>query len=400
MTRRFGWLALFLILTLSGARDARAQSCGSNLSNACLTGTNLTSGSTEYGVFGSATNGAGVKAQDTSAGIGIIANSSSGIGVLGLANEGTFGTPSGTYAGYFAAPGAAPYAALYGNATASTAGVGVQGSGSGYGVYGTSTSGTGVYGSAGSGHNATSGVNTGSGWGVYAYSASGEALHAECSNGWGALNGINDSSGDGVYGFSTGGKGIEGACSGSGCYAGYFNGNAYVTGSLTVGSCSGCSSDSRLKKNVKPLEGALDQLLKLRGVTFEWINPDEHEGDAATQRGFIAQEVEKTFPNWVRNGGYTAPDGRKYKTLELRQIEALEVESIRELKGENDALRKELQATRARTTRLEERLDTLTNGRDPITGGVGFGRGALCLLAVAVAGAFGVARRGRQQSRS
>jgi hypothetical protein len=52
----------------------------------------------------------------------------------------------------------------------------------------------------------------------------------------------------------------------------------------------------------------------------------------------VAQDVEKFFPNWVKQDGYTAPDGQKYKTLELHQIEELEVESIRALKAEDDSL--------------------------------------------------------------
>ena len=44
---------------------------------------------------------------------------------------------------------------------------------------------------------------------------------------------------------------------------------------LTVsGNCAAnCTSDARLKKNVAPLHDALGRLLRLRGVTFEWIDP-------------------------------------------------------------------------------------------------------------------------------
>ena len=49
----------------------------------------------------------------------------------------------------------------------------------------------------------------------------------------------------------------------------------------------------------------------------------------------------------MKNDGYTADDGRKYKTLDLRQVEALEVESIRYLKAQNDALRARVEALEA-----------------------------------------------------
>ena len=99
-----------------------------------------------------------------------------------------------------------------------------------------------------------------------------------------------------------------------------------------------------MKQNVKPLNGALDQLLQLKGVTFEWKDPSKHghERETGTVNGFIAQDVEKIFPQWVNDKGYTAPDGETYRTLDTRQIEALEVESIRTLKMEVDDLKAEV----------------------------------------------------------
>jgi hypothetical protein len=60
------------------------------------------------------------------------------------------------------------------------------------------------------------------------------------------------------------------------------------------------SSDARVKKNIRPMADGLDKLTKLRGVTFEWVNPEDHANQTGTQAGFVAQEVEKVFPNWVQ----------------------------------------------------------------------------------------------------
>jgi hypothetical protein len=59
-------------------------------------------------------------------------------------------------------------------------------------------------------------------------------------------------------------------------------------------------SDERLKENITNITGqeALDQLTQLQGVRFDWINPELH-GDYARDGGFIAQNVEKVFPQWV-----------------------------------------------------------------------------------------------------
>lgn len=88
------------------------------------------------------------------------------------------------------------------------------------------------------------------------------------------------------------------------------------------------ASDSRLKTNVAELDGALAKLLELRGVTYEYRDPaaiHELEGE---QAGFLAQEVERVFPEWVETGA----DG--YKRLSIRGFEALTVEALRELRNE------------------------------------------------------------------
>ena len=91
------------------------------------------------------------------------------------------------------------------------------------------------------------------------------------------------------------------------------------------------SSDARLKTAVEPLTGALDRLLALRGTTFEY------RADATPkslylpgrQIGFIAQEVESVFPQWV---GETEEG---FKTVGPQGFEALTVEALRELRAES-----------------------------------------------------------------
>src|SRR5205814_299720 len=118
--------------------------------------------------------------------------------------------------------------------------------------------------------------------------------------------------GVGVYGYAsgTGGSAVYGYATGGASWAGYFSGNVYASGSITQ------NSDLRLKKNVMPITEPLDELLQLKGVTFEWEDPDAHGHQTGTQRGFIAQDVEKAFPGWV------GTDRKGFKALSLQQIEA------------------------------------------------------------------------------
>ncbi len=133
--------------------------------------------------------------------------------------------------------------------TLSGGSTGLSGSGSTYGIYGSSTSGDGVYGIStygrgvyGSGSNA--GVyGTGVTYGLQGDSTSGHAVYGFSSNGNGVRGvstnnyGLYGSGYSGVYGAatSTNGRGVEGhAASDTGNYAGLFYGNVSVLGDFTV----------------------------------------------------------------------------------------------------------------------------------------------------------------------
>lgn len=92
-------------------------------------------------------------------------------------------------------------------------------------------------------------------------------------------------------------------------------------------------SDARLKRNVEPLKGALERMLLLRGVTFEFTEEGLRTGLALPGRhtGLIAQEVEPVFPDWVDE----TPSG--YKFVTEHGTTALLVEALRELRAEKDA---------------------------------------------------------------
>jgi hypothetical protein len=105
------------------------------------------------------------------------------------------------------------------------------------------------------------------------------------------------------------------------------------------------NSDERLKRNISALDGALDRLLQLRGVCFEWKEPERMGGLSGPQRGLIAQEVEKVFPEWVDTGS----DGMK--AVSLRGFEALIIEAFRSLKSDIDAINKRLDRLESRGSR-------------------------------------------------
>jgi Chaperone of endosialidase len=113
-------------------------------------------------------------------------------------------------------------------------------------------------------------------------------------------------------------------------------GSATVNGALTVWGVFSNPSDARLKKDIRPLEGALGRLLALRGVEFEWKREDLARLRPGRHAGLIADEVEKVFPGWVHDD-----PGTGMKLLGAQGFEALAVEALRELAGRIEALEQE-----------------------------------------------------------
>ena len=111
---------------------------------------------------------------------------------------------------------------------------------------------------------------------------------------------------------------------------------------LAADACPFPISDVELMREIRPLNDALSRIQQLRGIVFEWKSPESHGALAGPQIGFVAQEVESVFPQWV------GVDDNGFRTLSIRGFEALTVESIREIKEKSDQLStqlSELQAT-------------------------------------------------------
>ena len=107
---------------------------------------------------------------------------------------------------------------------------------------------------------------------------------------------------------------------------GFLNGVWLYNGSNI---CAPCPSDQRAKTNVINLEGSLDKVLSLRGVSFDW-NPDIVPKKAEKQKssiGLIAQEVEKVIPEVVVTEKIENED---LKTVEYENLVAVLVEAIKE----------------------------------------------------------------------
>lgn len=106
------------------------------------------------------------------------------------------------------------------------------------------------------------------------------------------------------------------------------------------------NSDIRLKKNILPVEGALDKILKLNGVSYEWKYGRDFEGETSEafktdedgnikddnyrnlpegrRLGVIAQELENVLPEAVNTG----EDG--VKAVSYTEIIPVLIEAMKE----------------------------------------------------------------------
>ena len=107
-----------------------------------------------------------------------------------------------------------------------------------------------------------------------------------------------------------------------------------TSGTLTVSAdivAYGSPSDIRLKENIKPIESALDKVVKLQGVTFDW--KEKSITNLKEDIGFIAQDVQKVVPELVREN----EDGML--SMRHQGIAPILLEAIKELKAEIEELK-------------------------------------------------------------
>lgn len=86
------------------------------------------------------------------------------------------------------------------------------------------------------------------------------------------------------------------------------------------------SSDRRFKKDISPLENALENVLKIEGVTYNW-RVDEFPAKNFSDRteiGVIAQDLEKVYPELV------STDAEGYKSVQYSHLVPVLLEAIKQ----------------------------------------------------------------------
>ena len=131
-------------------------------------------------------------------------------------------------------------------------------------------------------------------------------------------------------------------------YALDVNGDINASGSVRANGIA-LSSDARYKTNIATLNNALDDVLNLRGVSYDFDRekwPAKHFPEGQ-QIGFIAQELETVFPQLV------STDANGYKSVMYQNVVPVLVEAVKTLKRDNDDKQRQIDALNAKVEALQ-----------------------------------------------
>jgi hypothetical protein len=129
--------------------------------------------------------------------------------------------------------------------------------------------------------------------------------------------------------------------------------NALVTGAITA------CSDFRYKKDIKPLNNSLENIMKLEGVTYLWRTsefPDKKFTDSL-QIGVIAQQVEKIYPQLV----FTDNDG--YKSVDYSKFTPILLEAVKEQQKMIEQQKAELENQKKLLLELQSSLEEIKRNK-------------------------------------
>ena len=142
----------------------------------------------------------------------------------------------------------------------------------------------------------------------------------------------------------------------------------FSTGVVKVNGSTVTTSDERFKDNIKSLEGSLQKVLNMRGVSYTWktkaemaeirgVTPDSTDYNTriqeGTQLGVIAQEIEKVVPEVV----YTDEEG--FKSVDYIKLTPVLIEAVKELKAEKDALQTTVETQQQQIDELKRLVEEL-----------------------------------------
>ncbi|HEU0145214.1 MAG TPA: tail fiber domain-containing protein, partial [Nitrososphaera sp.] len=118
------------------------------------------------------------------------------------------------------------------------------------------------------------------------------------------------------------------------------NGSGYklqVNSQIYATSASIATSDRSVKENISPLKSGLKEVMKLKPVTYTFVEHKVHNFPKGTQVGFIAQDIEKLLAKEGYKDGIVASNDDGLKGLAEVKLVPLLVRALQELNDKFEA---------------------------------------------------------------
>ncbi|WP_408098956.1 tail fiber domain-containing protein [Peredibacter sp. HCB2-198] len=112
------------------------------------------------------------------------------------------------------------------------------------------------------------------------------------------------------------------------------------------------TSDRRLKRDIASIKDPIEKIKQLHGVTYKW----KESGEKSV--GFIAQEVEKVYPELVRTDSKTGMKSVQYSNLVAVLVEGFKQNYDQNEKEKAD-LKKELNRLKSENEEMNKRLERI-----------------------------------------
>jgi hypothetical protein len=197
----------------------------------------------------------------------------------------------------------------------------------------------------------------------------------------------------GVYSMIHGGVPHPVPANGSGRYAGYFwdnttgstnaSGAAFFNGTM-LASAPGVTaiSDRKFKENVNGMDGMLSKIMQLNPATYTFKSKSEFPSfnfPEGTQFGFVAQELEKVFPELVKESlnpaqyneeGKKIADAVTFKGVKYTEMIPVLVAGMQEQQAQIEAKDAKIAELEERLARLEANKPSGVGTSNTLTGAV------------------------------
>ena len=125
------------------------------------------------------------------------------------------------------------------------------------------------------------------------------------------------------------------------------NGGATTLSTDAAGNIIRTPSDANLKNNIADINNPLVSVLKMHGVTYNFI--DVNRFGSNRQMGFLAQELETIVPEAVSSGG-------EYKSVNYQVLTALLTEAVKEQQKQIDLEKKNNEALKKSNVDLQNEV--------------------------------------------